>query len=117
MAKLRDPRGETLLIGLEVFVAPSASIATGHDVVSLGYGRLEARGWYLVRHPNGRYGLRQIATISGRPLVATRSIRTSPFPRESDALYFAGYDANKAPAHNTAWIVRSTVAAAIGGLR
>jgi hypothetical protein len=25
-------------------------------------------------------------------------------------------DANKAPAHNTAWVVRSTIEAAIGGL-
>jgi hypothetical protein len=49
--------------------------------------------------------------------VATRSIRVSPFPRDRDALYFAGYDANKVPAHDTAWIVRSTLAAAIGAAR
>jgi hypothetical protein len=49
--------------------------------------------------------------------VATRSIRASPFPQEKDALYFAGYDANKEPAHDTAWISRSTIAAAIGAAR
>ena len=67
-----------------------------------------------MRHSSGRYDLRQVAAPSGRPLVATRSIRVSPFPQDNDTLYFAGYDANKVPAHNTAWIVRSTIAAAIG---
>jgi hypothetical protein len=114
MAKVREPGGgEALLIGLEAFIPPRAPIAAGHDVVNVGYGRLEAGGWYLVRHPNGRYDLHQIAAPSGRPLVATRSIRASPFAQEKDALYFAGYDANKVPAHNTAWIFRSTIAAAI----
>jgi hypothetical protein len=114
MAKARDPgRGDALLIGLEAFIPPSAPIAADRNVVNVGYGRLEASGWYLVRHPSGRYDLRQIAAPSGRPLVATQSIRVSPFPPESDPLYFAGYDANKVPAHNTAWIVRSTIAAAI----
>jgi hypothetical protein len=47
--------------------------------------------------------------------VAVRSIRVSPFPPDADAVYFAGYDANKAPAHDTAWIYRSTTAAAIMG--
>jgi hypothetical protein len=118
MAKVRDPDGgEVLLIGLEAFVPPSAPIAAGHNVVNVGYGRLEAGGWYLVRHPSGRYELRQVALPSGRPLVATRSIRASPFLRENDALYFAGYDANKVPAHDTAWIVRSIIAAAIGAVR
>ena len=113
MAKTRDPNGgEDLLIGLEAFVPASAPIAAGHNMVNVGYGRLEAGGWYLVRHPSGHYDLRQIAAGSG--LVATRSIRASPFPQEKDALYFAGYDANKTLAHDTAWIMRSTLAAATG---
>jgi hypothetical protein len=70
-----------------------------------------------VRHAAGHYDLRQVAASAGRALVATRSIRGSPFPQDSDALYFAGYDANKAPAHDTAWIFRSTIAAAIGVVR
>jgi hypothetical protein len=118
MAKVRDPGGgEELLIGLEAFIPPSAAISAGHNVVNVGYGRLEAGGWYLVRYPSGGYDLRQITVPSDRPLVATRSIRASPFPQEKDALYFAGYDANKVPAHDTAWIVRSTIAAAIGAVR
>jgi hypothetical protein len=31
-------------------------------------------------------------------------------------MYFAGYDANKAPSHDTGWVYRSTSEAAIGGL-
>jgi hypothetical protein len=115
IAQARAPDGgETLLIGLEAFIPPSAPIAAGHNAVNVGYGRLEAGGWYLVRHPSGGYDLRQITTPSDRPLVATRSIRESPFPQEKDALYFAGYDANKVPAHDTAWIFRSTIGGAIG---
>jgi hypothetical protein len=43
-----------------------------------------------------------------------RSIRISPFPDEIGALYFAGYIANKVSAHDTAWIMRSAIGAAIG---
>jgi hypothetical protein len=118
MAKVRDPAGgEALLIGIEAFIPAQAQIAAGHDLVSVGYGRLEAGGWYLVRRSNGHYDLRQIAAGLGRALVATRSIRASPFPQERDAVYFAGYDANKVPAHDTAWIMRSTAAEAIGTAR
>ena len=118
MAKIRDPGGgEALLIGLEAFIPLSAPITAGHNVVNVGYGRLEAGGWYLVRHAAGRYDLGRVVPPSERPPVATRSIRVSPFPQEKDALYFAGYDANKVPAHDTAWIVRSTIAAAIGTAR
>jgi hypothetical protein len=35
-----------------------------------------------------------------------RTIVLSPFAREADTIYFGGFDANKAPAHNTAWIAR-----------
>jgi hypothetical protein len=114
MTEVRDPGGGNALpIGLEAFIPLTAPIAAGVNVVNVGYGRLEAGGWYVVWLPAGRYELHQVAAPSGRPLVATRSIRVSPFPPDNDALYFAGYDANKVPAHNTAWIVRSTIAAAI----
>lgn len=117
MAEASDPAGgQALLIGIEAFVPRRAPIPAGYDVVDVGYGQLEAGGWYLVRHPDGRYELHQIAAPSGQPLVATRAIRVSPFPADQNALYFAGYDANKAPAHNTAWIYRSTAAAALSRL-
>jgi poly(A) polymerase len=118
MAMVHDAGGrDALAIGIEAFIAPNSLVAEGHSVVDVGYGRLESGAWYLIRRPTGRYDLRRIAPLPGHPtpMVATRSILASPFPQDGDALYFAGYDANKATAHNTAWIVRSTVAAAIGG--
>jgi hypothetical protein len=116
MAKIRDPAGgQALLIGIEAFIPQRASIASGHSLVDVGYGRLEAGGWYLVRRVNGHYDLRQLPAASDRNLVAVRAIRDSPFAQQSDWAYFAGYDANKTPAHNTAWIIVEPEAAAIGG--
>ena len=46
--------------------------------------------------------------------MATRSIVRSPFPGDGDGLYFAGYDANKTAAHNTAWVVRANSATIFG---
>jgi hypothetical protein len=113
MTKVPDAAGgDALLIGLETFVAPALPVPAGHAVVDVGYGRLDRGGWYLVRHSNGRYDLRQIPREQA--LVAVRAIQASPFPDVPGAVYFAGYDANKAPAHDTAWIVRATTAAALG---
>ena len=36
--------GEALPIGLEAFIPPNTPIAAGHNVVNVGYGRLEAGG-------------------------------------------------------------------------
>jgi poly(A) polymerase len=107
MARVRDATGDVLLIGLEAFIPPRASTPEGHMIVDTGHGRLEGGGWYLVRRRDGRYGLRQVASPGDRPLVAIRAIAASPFAGDGNALYFAGYDANKAPAHNTAWIMRA----------
>jgi hypothetical protein len=116
MVAIPDRQGtNALLFGVEAFIAPGETISAGHSVVEVGRGRLESAGWYLVRRPNGQYSLHRIADRPVQPMVATRAILASPFPRDSDALYFAGYDANKSPAHNTAWIMRSTAAEAIGG--
>lgn len=120
MAKIHDDqRGDLLLISLEAFIPPRAPAPSGHSVVDVGYGRLDAGGWYLVRYPDGRYDLRQITAspLTGRALVATRSIASSPFPNDAGALYFAGYDANKALAHNTAWIFRASLATVLGAAR
>ncbi len=117
MTKLHDWRhGDIVLIGLEAFIPPRSPIAYGHEVVDVGYGRVESGGWYLVRHSDGRYDLRQVALAAPddrRALVAIRAILPSPFPGDEGALYFAGYDANKAPAHNTAWIARARAKAAL----
>ncbi len=120
MAKIRDPqRGDLLLMGLEAFIPARSPVPDGHSVVDVGYGRLDAGGWFVARYPGGRYELRQItgSPTTGQPLVATRTIRASPFPNDGSTIYFAGYDANKAPAHNTAWIFRASLAAALGASR
>ena len=118
MARVRDPgRGEALLIGLMAFIPRNIPIAAGHGMVDVGYGQAESGAWYLVRWPEGHYDLHQVTAAFGHPLVATRSICAAPFPGEGDAIYFAGYDANKAPAHNTAWIARAVLPATLGPSR
>jgi len=113
MAKARDAqRGDLLLMGLETFIPPRSPVPDGHRVVEIGHGRLDAGGWYLVRYPDRRYDVRSVDT--SQALVATRTIRVSPFSNDGGTLYFGGYDANKAPAHNTAWILRASLAAVLG---
>jgi hypothetical protein len=108
--------GDTVLLGLMAFVPRNASIAPGHSVADVGYGQVETGAWYLVRRPNGRYELHRVAADFGHPLVATRAMAASPFAGDA-TIYFAGYDANKAPAHDTAWIARATLAAALDAAR
>ena len=68
----------------------------------------------MIRRPEARYEVRRVAADLPQPLVATRAIAVSSLAGDGDAIYFAGYDANKAPAHNTAWIARASRAAALG---
>jgi hypothetical protein len=112
--------GDLVLIGVHAFIPPGASIAPGHSIVDVGYGRVDSGGWHLVRHPDARYDLHRIvlpAPDETRPLLAVRTIAASPFPDDQGAFYFAGYDANKAPAHNTAWIARAGAKTALGAQR
>jgi len=101
--------GDVLLIGVMAFVPRGTAMAQGHTLVDVGYGQVEGGAWYLVRLPSGRYELRRIVPSDTNPMVAVRSIRVSPFSGEHGAIYFSGFDANKAPAHNTAWIVRANL--------
>jgi hypothetical protein len=105
--------GGAVLLGLMAFVPRNAAVSAGHSVVDVGYGQVESGAWYLVRHPDGHYDLHRVVAAFNQPLVATRTIRVSPFPGEADAVYFGGYDANKAPAHNTAWIARAPLGAVL----
>ncbi len=86
-----------------------SQIASGHSVLDAGYGLAEGGAWYLVRWADAHYDLRQVNMETGHPLVATRSACAPPFPGESDVVYFAGYDAIKVAAHNTAWIARASL--------
>jgi len=114
MTRVHGPNGDSLLIGLMAFIPRSAPVATGHGVVNVGYGQVESGAWYLVRSPDARYVLHEVKAAFGHPLVATRSIVASPFSSEGSTVYMAGYDANKSAAHNTAWIARASVFAALG---
>jgi hypothetical protein len=102
----------TVLIGLEAFLPAKSPVPAGHARVD----GLDGGGWYLVRRGEGRYDLRRIGNVhplTGRPLIATRTIAPSPFSQAPDLLYFGGFDANKLPAHDTAWIFRAERAAAV----
>ncbi|HVH82409.1 MAG TPA: hypothetical protein VM782_23640 [Stellaceae bacterium] len=106
MAKI----GGSLLMGVMAFVPRNAALPSGHAIVDVGYGQVEAGAWYLIRSADAHYALRRVSADFGHPLVAVRTIAQSPFANDA-AVYFGGYDANKAPAHNTAWIARAPIAA------
>lgn len=110
IAFVHTPVGEVGLIGLMTFIPKDARITPGHNVVNVGYGQVEGGAWYLVRRADGHYDLKRVTAGFPQSPVAVRTIRPSPFAAEPDAVYFGGYDANKAPAHNTAWIARTTQA-------
>jgi hypothetical protein len=108
MAKI----GGSVLMGVMAFIPRTLPVAAGHALVDVGYGQVESGGWYLVRDPGGRYSLHPVTANFRHPLVAVRTIALSPFAGDA-VVYFGGYDANKALVHNTAWIARATIAAAL----
>jgi hypothetical protein len=106
-------QGDTeVLIGIEAFLPAASPTPVGH----VRADGLDGGGWYLMRQGDGRYDLRKIGSrhpVTGAPLVATRTIAVSPFAQEPDTIYFGGFDANKQPAHNTAWIFRADTTKAL----
>ena len=116
MAKLHDLQGnDVLLIGLGAAIDRDSPAAPGHTIVEMKRNRHEGDAWYLIRRSNGSYDLRRITPRPGLPMVATRAIVASQFRGDSDGIYFAGFDANSTPVHSSGWVVRSSIAAAIGG--
>jgi hypothetical protein len=107
MTAVPGPRGEPRqLIGIETFLPEASPMPVGHERVD----GLDGGGWYLVRHGERRYALVKIGDRqpqTGKALIATRAIAMSPFASDPDRIYFAGYDANKRAAHDTAWILRA----------
>jgi hypothetical protein len=107
----RTSGGDDLLIGLEAFIPPASPRPPGHTVHDVVHG-LEAGAWFLIRHPGGQYELRQVTARFpkiGQNLVAARTFAVSPFPAEAKVVYVGGYDANDAPAHDTAGIARGII--------
>jgi hypothetical protein len=72
------------------------------------YFAAEAR--YFVRHAKGpevSYEVAQVTDPRQPTLVSVRAIAVSPFAEDRGrAFYFAGFDCNSVPSHNTAWIYR-----------
>jgi hypothetical protein len=118
MSRVGVPDGDNfLLIGFEAAFRGQALPAETHRILDLGVQRYDWDAWYLIRYTNGRYDLRRIPIRLNQPMVSTRAIAVSPFPGDGKAVYFGGYDANTSSAHNTAWIVRASLEAAIGGFQ
>jgi hypothetical protein len=73
-----------------------------------------AEGRYLIRHAKGadiNYEMAEVVDPNLPTLVAVRTIAVSPFPEDRGrVLYFGGFDCNKVPSHNTAWIYRGVLA-------
>jgi hypothetical protein len=108
--------GSALMIGVMAFIPRNVPVAAGHALVDVGYGQVEVDGWYLVRSAAASYELHRVSADFSHPLVAVRTVIASPFAGDA-AIYFGGYDANKAPAHNTAWVARASMATALGAAR
>jgi len=101
---MTDINGD-VYIGFESFV-PLAGVAPGHTLYYVGGGvkYLDSQAWYLVRDRSGAYHLYGLPLMTPyRAMVSVRDIRVSPFGDNN--IYFAGFDANIYPAHNSSWIV------------
>jgi hypothetical protein len=72
------------------------------------YFAAEAR--YFIRHAsrsNIHYEMAEVADSKKPTLVSVRAIAVSPFIGDrGQALYFAGFDCNYQPSHNTGWVYR-----------
>jgi hypothetical protein len=72
------------------------------------YFAAEAR--YFIRHASRggiHYEVAEIADSKKPTLVSVRAIAGSPFASDRGrALYFAGFDCNYQPSHNTGWVYR-----------
>jgi hypothetical protein len=83
----------------------------------------ETSAWYLVRHSDARYEIHEIPAIaepkrSNPGLVAVRAIAVSPFPADAGrVIYFGGYDCDRKPAHDTAWLYQVDITDILGWAR
>ena len=67
-------------------------------------------GLIFWRTEDGAYHLNKIhdPTLAAMPpLVGVRQIIASPFADEQEVFYFAGFDTNGHPVHNTGWIFKA----------
>lgn len=115
MLPIRDPatQREVHLIGLQAWIGGQQYPTTQRQ----RDGGFYSGAIYVIRGPNGEYGVREVngrINASNPPLVATRAYVLSPFTSDfGKVVYFGGYDCNLVRSSDTAWIFRSTVAAAL----
>lgn len=110
MTKYPDPAsGSSLLIGIQVATPQLAGTFYRHD----------PDAHYLVRDSSGGYGLREIRDLAIEPkpqLVSVRTIAVSPFQSDpAGTVYAGGFDANRNPVHNTAWLYKGVPQPGNGG--
>jgi hypothetical protein len=105
----RTNRCPRRLIGLETITRQAAR--------TFGFQHFNSNAYYLVRDCSGKYVLRQIqdSQIEPKPdLVAVRTLTLSPFPTDPvGTVYAGGFDANRNPVHNTAWLYKGVPARTI----
>jgi hypothetical protein len=110
--------GETVwLFGFESAYSAAVAKALSPDFRLVEYDNpprhFDARAFYFIRKvENGiiKYGAKEIFDPRKPALVSVRTIAVSPFAEDhGQAFYFGGYDCNKVPSHNTAWIYRAEV--------
>jgi hypothetical protein len=81
---------------------------------TFGFQHFNSNAYYLVRDCSGKYVLREIQDplIEPKPdLVAVRTLALSPFPADPlGTVYAGGFDANRNPVHNTAWLYKGVPA-------
>lgn len=77
--------------------------------------------YYYIRRGNGSritYELRRIDNLAVGPNVilnSTRAIALSPYGSDNgQGIYFGGYDADDNPSHNTAYVLKTSLATAFG---
>jgi hypothetical protein len=105
------------LIGLEAFLSGAASLpltarnqrtANGGFYAGALYALRDARGRWRIGDVNGHYQ-------PGQPeLEAVYTAALSPFPGTGQSIYLGGYDPNRNPSTDTAWIYTTDLARLFG---
>lgn len=110
--------GETVwLFGFESAYSAAVARKLPSDFRLLEYDNpprhFDARAFYFIRKVEkgtATYAAKEISDPRKPTLVSVRAIAVSPFPEDHGlAFYFGGYDCNKVPSHNTAWIYRAEI--------
>jgi hypothetical protein len=129
-----DPRGaggHVHLIGVQALIPAGNGLPTVkqncadcHPTAEHPQLGFYAGGIYFLRNNASSYeineigGRRQSEQATQPALAAVRTYTLSPFDGGTDpAIYFGGYDCSGVPSHDTAWVFRGSVSAALTPLQ